>query len=152
MTSALTRGVHHVGLSVPHLEAAPLFFTDALGWQNVGQDTEYPAAFVSHGAITLTLWRVTDPGKAFAFYRRSNVGLHHLAVAAADDATLMELYGRVREHPGVEIEMEPALMHESVVQRHVFCTMPGRLRIEFATPSTENQDQSPSSFTALEPR
>jgi catechol 2,3-dioxygenase-like lactoylglutathione lyase family enzyme len=90
--------------------------------------------FVSDGTTILTRWRVADPDTAIALDRRSNVGLHHLALTAADDTALMKLYGRVRGHPSVEIEMAPALIHESVAQRHFFWTMPGGLRIEFATP------------------
>jgi catechol 2,3-dioxygenase-like lactoylglutathione lyase family enzyme len=133
MTSILTRGVHHVGLAVPDLEAAQRFFTEALGWRLEGKDSEYPAAFVSDGTTMLTLWRVADPDTAIAFDRRSNVGLHHLALTVVDEAALMELHARVRAHPGVEIETEPALMHASATPCH-FCTMPGGLRIEFATP------------------
>jgi len=133
MTAALTRGVHHLGLAVPDLDAAKLFFTEALGWRLEGEDPEYPAAFVSDGTTLVTLWRVTDPDAATPFDRRANVGLHHLALAAADEAALIEIHTRVRAHPRVEIEMAPALMHPSAHPRHFFCTMPGGLRIEFAT-------------------
>ena len=47
MTGTLTRGVHHVGLAVPDLEAAERFFRDALGWKTVGGVPDYPAVFVS---------------------------------------------------------------------------------------------------------
>jgi catechol 2,3-dioxygenase-like lactoylglutathione lyase family enzyme len=72
MTTILTRGVHHVGLAVPDLEAAQGFFTEALGWRLEGKYPEYPATFVSDGTTILTLWRVADPDTTIAFDRRSS--------------------------------------------------------------------------------
>jgi hypothetical protein len=64
------------------------------GWRVVGQRPEYPAAFVSDGQQIATLWQVEAPDQAVAFDRRTNVGLHHLALAVADraglDAELLE--------------------------------------------------------------
>ena len=54
---AKTRGAHHVGLTVPDLRAARDFFVDALGFAEVGELPDYPAVFVSDGAITITLWQ-----------------------------------------------------------------------------------------------
>lgn len=116
MTQALTRGAHHVGLSVPDLEGAVSFFRDALGYVVVGERPDYPAAFVTDGKTMLTLWQVADPKTATRFDRRANVGLHHLALAILDDAALDTVHARVSGHPGV------------------ICTMPGGIRIEFATP------------------
>jgi catechol 2,3-dioxygenase-like lactoylglutathione lyase family enzyme len=133
MTSTLTRGVHHVGLAVPDLDGVVQFFIEALGWELVGARPDYPAAFVSDGSITLTLWRVADPENAIAFDRRANIGLHHLALAVADEATLMTVYERVRHHPGVETEFAPEPNRASSSIRHFICAMPGGIRVEFAT-------------------
>jgi catechol 2,3-dioxygenase-like lactoylglutathione lyase family enzyme len=135
MTDSITCGVHHVGLAVPDLEAAELFFRDTLGWQLVGSVPDYPAVFVSDGSVMVTLWRVADPQHATAFDRRENVGLHHLALAVPDDPALAETYRRVRAHPGVTIEFEPQPIRVGSAMRHFICAMPGGVRIEFATRS-----------------
>ena len=36
-TQAATRGVHHLGLTVPDLEAARRFFLEALDYRQVGE-------------------------------------------------------------------------------------------------------------------
>jgi catechol 2,3-dioxygenase-like lactoylglutathione lyase family enzyme len=131
MTEAITRGVHHVGLAVPDLDAAVAFFADALGWRVVGRNDAYPSAFVSDGTVMLTLWRVADPDAATPFDRRANVGLHHLALAVDDAAALDAAFERVRAHPGVAIEFAPGPIRPGAEQRHFICAMPGGLRLEF---------------------
>ena len=104
-----TCGVDHVGLSVRDLESTRRFFCDCLGWRVVGERPEYTAAFVSDGQQIVTLWRVEAPDQAVAFDRRTNVGLHHLALAVADRAGLDALYERVASWPGVVVEFAPEL-------------------------------------------
>jgi catechol 2,3-dioxygenase-like lactoylglutathione lyase family enzyme len=133
MSGPRTAGVHHVGLAVPDLDAATQFFHVALGWKVVGRDPNYPATFVSDGSATLTLWRLTDPDRAIAFDRRSNVGLHHLALAVPSEAALLELYDIVRAHPGVTTEFAPEPSRPGSKTIHFICAMPGGARIEFAT-------------------
>jgi catechol 2,3-dioxygenase-like lactoylglutathione lyase family enzyme len=134
MTEVLTHGIHHVGLTVPDLEAARSFFCATLNWHVVGGDPDYPAVFGSDGRITLTLWRVADPQKATAFDRRSNIGLHHLALTVSDDEAVVSAYERVRNRPGVVIEFAPAPMRPGFSMRHFICAIPGGVRVEFATP------------------
>lgn len=134
MTDTLTLGIHHVGLAVPDLDAARAFFVDALGWNVVGEVPAYPAVFVSNGHALLTLWRVADPDRATSFDRKSNVGLHHLAIAVADHAALTTLFEKVRTHAGVEIEFAPGPMRAGSSADHFICTIPGGIRVEFATP------------------
>jgi catechol 2,3-dioxygenase-like lactoylglutathione lyase family enzyme len=136
MTDKLTNGVHHLGLAVPDLEAAQRFFCEVLNWDVVGGRPDYPSIFVSDGRIVLTLWRLADPQNAVAFDRRANVGLHHLALAVADEAALATVYDRVRDHPGVTVEFPPEPSRPGSVARHFICAMPGGIRIEFATSST----------------
>jgi catechol 2,3-dioxygenase-like lactoylglutathione lyase family enzyme len=135
MTNALTRGVHHIGLAVQDLDAATRFFCDALGFSVVGERPDYPARFVSDGTVLLTLWQVSDPASATRFDRRANIGLHHLALAVADDATLETVYARVSAHPGAIVEFAPEPIREGATIRHFICAMPSGIRIEFATPS-----------------
>jgi catechol 2,3-dioxygenase-like lactoylglutathione lyase family enzyme len=99
LPDALTHGVHHVGLAVRDLDEATSFFCGTLGFKEVGRNDAYPAVFVSDGGATLTIWRVTDPSNAVAFNRKTNIGLHHLALAVADQAALATVYERVRSHP-----------------------------------------------------
>lgn len=134
MTESLTRGAHHIGLSVPDLDSAATFFCDALGFKIVGERPDYPARFVSDGKILLTLWQVTDPEKATQFDRRNNIGLHHLALGVEDDAALEQVHARVSAHPGVMVEFAPEPIRAGAMTRHFICAMPGGIRIEFATP------------------
>ena len=133
MTEAMTCGVHHVGLAVPDLPAAERFFVEGLGWKVVGGKPDYPSVFVSDGTTMLTLWRVADPAHAVPFDRRTNVGLHHLALRVADEDALARVCDRVRTFPGAVIEFEPTRIAEGSEIRHFICAMPGGLRIEFAT-------------------
>jgi len=110
MTQPLTTGAHHVGLSVPDLDAATDFFRDALGYKVVGEIPTYPARFVSDGKTLLTLWQVEDPATATPFDRRRNVGLHHLALGVRDAAALDEVHRRIADWPGVSIEFGPGPM------------------------------------------
>jgi catechol 2,3-dioxygenase-like lactoylglutathione lyase family enzyme len=134
MTQALTRGAHHVGLAVPDLEAAKGFFQDCLGYEQIAESPDYPAAFVSDGTTLITLWQVEDPATATPFDRRRNVGLHHLALAVADDDALAQVHDRVKAHPGTAIEFAPGPMGPGAGANHMICTIPGGIRVEFATP------------------
>lgn len=133
MTNALTRGVHHIGLAVPDLDAAARFFCDALGFSIAGERPDYPARFVSDGTTLLTLWQVSDSKTATRFDRRANIGLHHLALAVTDDAMLETVHARVSRHPGVIVEFAPEPIRKGAATRHFICAMPGGIRIEFAT-------------------
>ncbi len=134
MTESLTTGVHHVGLALPDIEAAKAFFTTGLGYEHVGSVPDYPAHFVSDGSTLITLWQVSDPSTAATFDRKNNIGLHHLAIGVTDEAALSEVYSRVSNWPGAEIEFEPCPIREGSATRHFMCSIPGGARVEFATP------------------
>ncbi|QAY75853.1 VOC family protein [Sphingosinicella sp. BN140058] len=134
MTNRLTRGVHHIGLTVPDLDAARAFFCETLGFDQVGGVPAYPSIFVSDGAVLLTLWRAADPISARAFDRRTNIGLHHLSLAVADDGALDETWERVRAHPGVIVDVAPQPIRPGATTRHFLVFIPGGIRLEFATP------------------
>ncbi len=57
MTTSTTRtqGVHHIGLTVPRIDATQAFFQEALGFSQVGEVPDYPAVFVSDGTVMMTL-------------------------------------------------------------------------------------------------
>jgi catechol 2,3-dioxygenase-like lactoylglutathione lyase family enzyme len=134
MTDRLTRGVHHVGLTVPDLDQARAFFCGVLGFDPVGGIADYPSLFVSDGAILLTLWRAADPLTARAFDRRANIGLHHLSLAVADDAALEKAWDKVSKHPEVVVDHAPGPIRPGSTTRHFLVFIPGGIRLEFATP------------------
>ena len=129
-----TRGVHHVGLSVPDLDQTRAFFVDKLGFEEIGSVPSYPAVFVSDGQVMLTLWQLAEPEQAVAFDRKRNVGLHHLALAVPSLAALDELHGQLCEVDALEVEFEPEPLGTTGM-RHMMCTIPGGIRVEFIAAS-----------------
>ena len=128
--TAQTKGAHHIGLTVPDLARTRAFFLDTLGFEQVGERPEYPAVFVSDGAIMITLWQAADPRTAVAFDRRNVVGLHHLAFNVGDADALAALHGTLEGTDGVEIEFAPEALGETPL-RHMMCTILGGIRVEF---------------------
>jgi len=131
--TAITRGVHHVGLTVPDLEQARSFFVTTLGFRQVGAKPDYPAVFVSDGQVLLTLWRAVDPERATPFNRQNVIGLHHLALQVENRSALDALHGRLATTPGVAIEFAPELLGGGPT-RHMMCRIPGGIRVEFIAP------------------
>lgn len=130
---ALTRGAHHVGLTVPNIAETRDFFVDLLGYEQVGEVPEYPAIFLTDGTTMITLWRAADPGSATAFDRRNVIGLHHLALAV-DAGDLAGLHERLIGTDGVAIEFGPEPLGD-LPMRHMMCTIPGGIRVEFVAPA-----------------
>jgi catechol 2,3-dioxygenase-like lactoylglutathione lyase family enzyme len=131
MAENVTIGVDHVGLTVKDLDAARSFFVDCLGWKVVGGRPEYPAIYVSDGVAVLTLWRVENPATCVEFNRRTNVGLHHLALRMPNREALDALHERVAAWPGVVMEFAPQ-PSGSGPKFHMMLREPGGNRIEFA--------------------
>ena len=86
--SSLTQGVHHLGLTIPDLARTRDFFIEVLGFEQIGEVADYPAAFLSDGSVMLTLWQAEDPVSALPFDRKRVIGLHHFALQVADSAAL----------------------------------------------------------------
>ena len=42
-TSPVTKGAHHIGLTVPDLKKTKAFFVETLGYNQVGEVPDYPA-------------------------------------------------------------------------------------------------------------
>jgi catechol 2,3-dioxygenase-like lactoylglutathione lyase family enzyme len=126
----VTRGIDHVGLTVRNLEQSREFFVSCLGWKQVGEKPGYPAAFVSDGHILVTLWQVGDEAGAVAFDRRSNVGLHHLALRVESERALHELIDRIAKWPGAKVEFKPELLGQGP-KMHAMIYEPGGIRLEF---------------------
>lgn len=130
-TTPTTLGLHHAGLTVPDLAAAKAFFSDGLGFAQVGEKPDYPAVFLSDGTIMITLWQAQDPSTAVPFNRQTNIGLHHLAFIAPD---LDAMHERLRKRSDVSIEFAPESLGGGAT-RHLMCTIPGGIRIEFIAPA-----------------
>ena len=47
--TAITHGLHHLGLTVPDLAATKAFFVDTLGFRQVGEKPDYPMSRASVG-------------------------------------------------------------------------------------------------------
>lgn len=128
---SVTRGVQHIGLAVSNLEESAAFFTELLGWQEVRRRDDYPAIFVKDDALTITLWK-TQTAEPVQFDRKSNVGLHHLALRVESKAALYQLLDVLKANQ-TEIEFEPTLIREGPAM-HMMCYEPSGIRIEFYYP------------------
>ena len=126
---AKTQGAHHVGLTVPDLAEAQAFFIDALGFEQVGEIQDYPAAFVSDGSIMITLWQAADPANAVPFDRRANIGLHHLALRVGQSADLDALSAELGLREDIDVEFAPEDLGQNGI-RHMMCRIPGNIRLE----------------------
>lgn len=136
----LTQGVNHIGLTVTDLEASTGFFIETLGWKAAGGDPEYPANFVTDGDLFLTLWQATDPAAATGFNRKTNVGLHHLALTVADVETLDALHETFKGDPRIRIAFGPELSYGGPTV-HMMVYEPSGIRIEFAVPGGRKRGQ-----------
>lgn len=130
MPRTLTRGVDHVGLVVRDLKKTCAFFTNVLGYEALGEDPNYPAAFLSDGTTMLTFWQCQGTEPPNVFDRRKNLGLHHLAIAI-DPEALDPLYETLKKTPDCIIEFAPELSYGGP-RRHMVCYLPGSgIRVEF---------------------
>ena len=128
--SAQTLGIDHLGLTVRDLEMTTAFFTQCLGWKEVGGKPDYPSKFISDGTSVLTLWQV-QVDEAPIFDRKSNVGLHHVAFKIATEYELNSLFAKVKDWPETEVECSPEFSGAGP-KVHFFVCEPGGLRLEFA--------------------
>lgn len=133
-TDPTTRGVHHVGLTVPNLDETRRFFVESLGYQQVGAVPDYPAVFLSDGVTMITLWQAVDPASAVPFDRKRGIGLHHLALAVQNEVALKDLHKRLQARDDVEIEFAPEPLGSGPTQ-HMMTRIPGGLRVEFTAPA-----------------
>lgn len=131
---AVTRGAHHIGLTVPDLGASSSFFKSTLGYEQVGEVPDYPAVFLTDGVIMITLWQAEDPAHAVAFDRKNVIGLHHLALGVANHKALAALHQVLEVTDGVAIEFAPQPLGSGTV-RHMMTYIPGGIRVEFISPS-----------------
>jgi len=123
-----TKGIHHVGMTVRNVQETANFFIDYLGFEIVGERTDYPSIFISDCTNTITLWEVRDKKKFVPFDRTSHIGLHHIAFKIASLSELNTINDSLRAH-NVPIEFAPeSLGYESA--QHMMFYEPGGIRIE----------------------
>ena len=132
--TALTQGVHHIGLTVPDLARTRRFFTETLGLSQIGEVPDYPAVFLSDGDIMITLWQAADPEKVVSFDRKNVIGLHHLALKVDGQAALDALHETLVTEQDVQIEFAPQALGGGPT-RHMMCYIPGGIRVEFIAPA-----------------
>ena len=107
MNMPITKGVHHIGLTVARLEESATFFVSLLGWKEVRRNAEYPAIYVSDASVMVSLW-ASKEHPSNAFDRNKNVGLHHVAFQVGSEADLNHVYTKLL-NSGVQIEFAPEL-------------------------------------------
>ncbi|MGK7910587.1 MAG: VOC family protein [Synechococcus sp.] len=132
---AVTQGAHHIGLTVPDIDATRDFFVDVLEFQQVGAVPDYPAYFVSDGSTLLTLWQASEPDQATPFNRKTNIGLHHFAFKVGGVDTLKAIYEKLQTTEGVDIEFAPELLGGGPSQ-HMMFYIPGGIRMELTAPAS----------------
>lgn len=99
MTTPITKGTHHIGLTVSKLEESAYFFISLLGWKEFRRNEEYPAIFVSDGNIMVTLWAIKEqPSNQFNKNKNKNVGLHHVAFHLESESELNNLYEKLESN------------------------------------------------------
>jgi catechol 2,3-dioxygenase-like lactoylglutathione lyase family enzyme len=133
--TAVTKGAHHIGLTVPDLANTLSFFVDTLGFTQVGEVPDYPAAFVSDGTTMITLWQAVNPQTAVSFDRKNIIGLHHFALNVDNAAALDMLHNKLKVTDGVEIEFAPESLGGGPTP-HMMCSIPGGIRMEFIAPAS----------------
>ncbi|MGH1423039.1 MAG: VOC family protein [Hyphomonas sp.] len=131
--SPVTRGVHHIGLSVSDLQASILFFTRLLNFSIMAEKPAYPAAILSDTQTMITLWQVEDPDTCTSFDRRKNVGLHHLALAMENETALLALYAKLTD-ANITFEFPPEPRADGKAM-HMMTLIPGGPRVEFVCPT-----------------
>ena len=131
---AVTKGAHHIGLTVPSLGETREFFTHVLGFNQVGEVREYPAAFLTDGTTMITLWQASDPETAVPFDRKNVIGLHHFALKVDGPDALEALNTRLAQTPNVNVEFAPEPLGGGPT-RHMMCTIPGGIRMELIAPA-----------------
>jgi catechol-2,3-dioxygenase len=99
-----------------------------LGWKLIKEDASYPNAFVSDGSILITLWKI-QTNQPVGFDRKTNIGLHHLALRVTSEQELNETYQKIAKSK-YKIEFAPELLRQGP-SKHFMVYGPSQIRIEF---------------------
>ena len=128
MSIPITKGAHHIGLTVSKLEESANFFTSLLGWKEVRRNEEYPAIYVSDGNLMITLWAIKEE-PSIEFNKNKNVGLHHVAFHIENEDVLITLHTQLKNN-GIKIEFAPEILGQGPA-KHMMCYEPSGIRVEF---------------------
>ena len=128
--TAVTRGAHHIGLTVPDMAKTRAFFLDTLGFAQVGEVPDYPAVFLTDDTTMITLWQAENPASAVPFDRKNVIGLHHLALNVDGADALDAVHDKLKASDGVDVEFAPEPLGGGPT-RHMMCAIPGGIRVEF---------------------
>lgn len=131
-----TKGINHLGLTVRNLDQTTAFFTDLLGWTLLGRDESYPRTTVSDGYCRFTLWQADQSQPVTDFDRKTNIGLHHVALEVATKEDLFEIAEKVRAWPGIAMEFEPEPLAGGP-RMHLMFAEPGGIRVEIIWPASQ---------------
>ncbi|WP_346912207.1 VOC family protein [uncultured Roseibium sp.] len=129
-----TKGINHLGLTVRDLDQTTAFFTDLLGWTSLGRDDSYPRTTVTDGQARFTLWQADRSQPMTDFNRKTNIGLHHVALEVATKEDLFEMADKVRDWPGIVMEFEPEPLGGGP-RMHMMFAEPGGIRVEIIWPA-----------------
>jgi catechol 2,3-dioxygenase-like lactoylglutathione lyase family enzyme len=129
-----TKGINHLGLTVQDLDQTTAFFTELLGWNLLARDDSYPRTTVSDGTARFTLWQADRSRPTTKFDRKTNIGLHHVALEVESEEELLDLAARIRTWPGITIEFEPEPLGGGP-RKHMMFTEPGGIRLEIIWPA-----------------
>ncbi|SNY92534.1 Catechol 2,3-dioxygenase [Cohaesibacter sp. ES.047] len=128
--TARTLGIDHLGLTVEDLMLSLSFFTDCLGWKQVGGNPDYPSAYISDGTSMITLWQAKTDSPT-GFDRQTNIGLHHFALKMESEEALNALFEDVKNWPDVTVEFAPELSGKGP-KIHCMVYEPGGNRLELS--------------------
>ena len=131
MNPPVTKGIHHLGLTVSKLEESANFFTSLLGWKEVRRNPEYPAIYVSDGVTMVSLWSHKE-SPANPFDKNKNIGLHHVALQVESEADLIRIHTKL-VNSRTPIEFAPEQLGKGPA-KHMMCLEPSGIRIEFTWP------------------
>ena len=131
---AVTQGIHHLALTVKDLPTTLNLFVNTLGYKKVGEVPEYPAAFVSDSQIMIALFQAENPQGVVKFDRKNNIGLHHFSLKLQSLEELDQMNNKLSAAEGVTVEFPPENLHGGPT-KHMMCTEPGGIRIEFIVPA-----------------
>ena len=134
-SNALTKGAHHIGLTIPDLQRTRQFFVETLGLEQIGEVPDYPAVFLTDGEIMITLWQAKNPETVRPFDRHNAVGLHHFALKVPGRDALEALHKTLEAVSDVDIEFAPEPLGGGPIY-HMMCNIPGGVRVEFLAPAS----------------
>lgn len=124
-----TAGLNHLGLTVRDLNETTDFFTTVLGWEETARDETYPRNSITDGRLRLTLWQASKSANTVDFDRKSNIGLHHLALTVGSEKELNRLAAAIAAYDGVTIEFMPEIVGNGP-RKHMMFAEPGGIRLE----------------------